>query len=81
MAVKKNREPDVEEKSARVRYATYLPPEVVEKIRRAAYHLRLTTGDVVESAVLDFVRREETKNGKPFGPIKGLKPGRRLRED
>ena len=66
-------------KPHRIRWATYLPEETVEQIRRAAYSLRMTTGEVVEVAVQGFVQKEEKKHGEPFGPVKELQRGKRIR--
>ena len=67
-------------KSRRTRWATYLPDDTIEQIRRAAHNMSLTTGEVVEIAVAQYVAREEKKRGKPFGPVTRLKTGRPLRE-
>ncbi len=64
----------------KLRWQTYLTPEMVETIRRAAHHLKLTTGEVVEVAVTKFVKEQEKRRGKPFGPISRLRSGRPLRE-
>jgi hypothetical protein len=66
-------------KQKRTRWATYLTDEAIEQIRRAAYHLRMTTGEVVEAAVSVFVEKQEKKQGRLFGPVKRLTPGRRLK--
>lgn len=71
---------DVKERVDKVRWQTYLTPAVVDRIRRAAYHLNLTTGELVESAVDQLIREEEKKRGKPFGRITRLRAGRPLRE-
>lgn len=64
----------------RKRYATYLPDDVIEQIRRAAHNLHLTTGEVVEIAVVEFIDKEEAKRGQKFAPITRLRSGRPLRD-
>lgn len=70
---------DAPNETERVRYGTYVLPETAELIRRAAYYLRLTTGEVVDEAIREFVAREEKRSGEAFGPIDRLKRGRRIR--
>ncbi|HEY3294555.1 MAG TPA: hypothetical protein VGL38_03900 [bacterium] len=61
---------------AREKFATYLQPETIEKIRRAAFHTGLTTGEIIEGAVTGHVAKLEKKAGKSFGPITRLRTGR-----
>jgi len=80
MAGKSQTERTRKKEPLRIRYATYLPREVIDKIRRAAYHMQVSTGEVIEAAVVEFINKAEKKHGKPFGPITRLRPGRPLRE-
>lgn len=42
--------------------------EVGERVRNAAHHLRMTTKDFVEKAVMDRVREREKEYGNVFPP-------------
>jgi hypothetical protein len=79
MAVKSIKADSEKTRPSRVRYATYLPPDITDIIRRAAFHLHLTTGEVVENAIVEYIAKVEKKLGKPFSPIPGLRPGKPIR--
>jgi predicted transcriptional regulator len=82
--MKRKQRTNAEEKAAetaRPRFSSYLPRELITKLKRAAVEKRVPLADVMEEAVSQYIAREEKKLGQPFKPIAELRAGRPLREE
>ena len=52
----------------RRRYNFSLAETTYDRMADAAYAKRMTLSSLVESAVLEYIEKEEERNGKPFPP-------------
>ena len=75
MATKKRNLPA--EGGSRARLTVLMRPDLIEKLKDAAYWSRLTVAEIVEQGVALSVARLEKANGEPFPPRSAaLKRGR-----